>query len=173
MRVLQRTCGRSIALGGGGAVDKQADLEAVETALDSLLAHGEDAVNFKILTTRWEKGWLMKDGEWKMKVRFVRREYKCAKHREDLFSPLATHSAGRVIDSIALKLGLESLWNTSKWSWSRQLGICNDWPELERHSFTGAAPDRLRWTCTWMSFMELHHRVSHQESIATNRVQRW
>ena len=50
----------------------------------------------------------MKDGEWKMKVRFVAREYKWAEHRDDLFPPSATHSAGRVIDFTALKLGLET-----------------------------------------------------------------
>ena len=47
----------------------------------------------------------MKDGEWKRNVRF---EYKWAKHRQDLFSPGATHSAGHAIDIIALKLGLET-----------------------------------------------------------------
>ena len=31
----------------------------------------EDATKFKSLTTRWEKGWRMKVGAWKMKVRFV------------------------------------------------------------------------------------------------------
>ena len=39
---------------------------------------------------------------------FLAREYKWAVHRVDLFSPEATHSAGRVIDFIALKLGLET-----------------------------------------------------------------
>ena len=53
--------GTVVCLGGGGAVDKQAKLEATQKALDSLLAHGvvedmmrEDAVNFKFQTTRWE-----------------------------------------------------------------------------------------------------------------------
>ena len=80
-------------LGAGGELDRQAEDEATEKALDSLLAHGvvedmkrEDATNFKYVTTRWEKGWRMKDGEWKMKVRFVGREYKWAEHR-DLCSP--------------------------------------------------------------------------------------
>ena len=50
----------------------------------------------------------MKDSECKMKVRFVVREYKWAEHREDLFSPGATHSASRVIDFLALKMGLET-----------------------------------------------------------------
>ena len=84
-------------------------------ALDSLLAHGvvedkkrEDAKGFKISTTRWYKRWRMKDGEWKMKVRFVGREYMWAEHREDLFSPGTTHSASRVIDFLALKMGLET-----------------------------------------------------------------
>ena len=36
----------------------------------------EDASNFKCDTTRRKKGWRMKDGEWKMKVRLVAREYK-------------------------------------------------------------------------------------------------
>ena len=70
-------------LGGGGALDKQPEIESTEKALDRLLAHGvaadvkrDDAVNFNFLTTRCEKGWRMKDGEWKMKVRFVAREYK-------------------------------------------------------------------------------------------------
>ena len=57
-------------LGGGGALDKQAVIDATEKALDSLLAHGVvadvkrgDAVNFKFLTTCWEKGWRMNDVE--------------------------------------------------------------------------------------------------------------
>ena len=79
------------------------------------MAHGvvedmkrEDATKCKSLTTRWEKVWRMKDGERKMKVRFVGRECKLAEHREDLFSPGATRSAGRVIDFLALKMGLET-----------------------------------------------------------------
>ena len=101
--------------GAGGALDKQAEAEASEKALDSLLAHGvvedmkrEDATKFKSLTTRWEKGWRMKDSEWKMMVRFVGREYKWAEHREGLFSPGATHSADRVIDFLASKKGFET-----------------------------------------------------------------
>ena len=50
----------------------------------------------------------MKDGERKMKVRFVGREYKLAEHRKDLFSSGATRSAGRLIDFLALKMGLET-----------------------------------------------------------------
>ena len=97
-------------LGGGGALDKQAEIESTEEALDSLLGHGmvEDmkrdvAVDFKFLTTRAGR----KDGRWKMKVRFVAREYKWAEHREDLFSLGATRSDGRAIDFIALKLVFE------------------------------------------------------------------
>ena len=70
-------------LGVGGELDKQAVEEATEKALDSLLADGvvkdmnrEDAKGFKTLTTRWDKRRRMEDGEWKMKVRFVGREYK-------------------------------------------------------------------------------------------------
>ena len=81
-------------LGRAASSTRQAEAEATEKALDSLLAHGvvEDvkrvgATNFKFLTTHWENGWRMKDGCWKMKVRFVSREYKWAEHREDLFSP--------------------------------------------------------------------------------------
>ena len=92
-------------LGAGGELDGQAADEATEKALDSWLAHGvveemkrEDAKGFKTLTTRWDKRWRMKDGEWKMKVRFVGREYKWAEHREDFFSPGATHSASRAVD---------------------------------------------------------------------------
>ena len=48
----------------------------------------------------------MKDDEWKMKVGFVGREYMGAEHREDLFSSGATHSAGRVMDFLALKMDL-------------------------------------------------------------------
>ena len=55
----------------GGELDRQAADEATEKALDSLLAHGvvedmkrEDAKGFKTLTTRWDKQWRMKDGEW-------------------------------------------------------------------------------------------------------------
>ena len=77
-------------LGAGGELDRQAETEATEKALDSLLAHGvvedmkrEEAKKFKSLTTRWEKGWKMKNSEWKMKVRFVGREYTWAEHRED------------------------------------------------------------------------------------------
>ena len=69
----------------------------------------EDATKFKSLTTRWEKGRKMKNGKWKIKVRFVDREFKWAKHREDLFSPGATHSAGRTTDFLALKMGFETL----------------------------------------------------------------
>ena len=104
-------------LGAGGELDRQAEAEATEKALDSMLAHGVvdvedmkrvDATNFKFLTTRWEKGWRMKDGCWKMKVRFVGREHKWAEHRGDSFSPGAIHFAGRVINFLALKLGLET-----------------------------------------------------------------
>ena len=127
-------------LGGGGAVDEQAELEVTVKALKSLIAHGvvedmerEDAVNFTQLTTRWENGWRMKGGEWKMKVRCVARECKWAKHREDLFSLGATHSAGRVIDFI-FKLSLETFeayavdayfqaLNTTKCSCSQQPSI--------------------------------------------------
>ena len=69
----------------------------------------EDATKFKSLTTRWEKGLKMKNGEWKMKVRFVGREYKWAEHREDSLSRGATHPAGRIMDFLALKLGWETL----------------------------------------------------------------
>ncbi len=55
-----------------------------------------------------KKGWRMKDGNWKMKARFVGREYKRAEHREDLFSPGATQSASRVMEFLAWKLGLET-----------------------------------------------------------------
>ena len=42
-------------------------------------------------------------------MRFVGREYTTwAEHREDLFSPGETHSASRVIDFLALKMGLET-----------------------------------------------------------------
>ena len=98
-----------------GEIDKQAEAEATEKAPDSLLAHGvvedmkrEDATTFKSLTTRWELGWRMRDGEWKTTVRFVGRDCAWAEHREDLFSLGATHSAGRVTDCLALKLGLET-----------------------------------------------------------------
>ena len=43
-----------------------------------------------------------------MKVRFAGRKYKWAEHREDLFSPGATQSAGRVKDFLPLKMGLET-----------------------------------------------------------------
>ena len=52
-------------------MDKQAELEATEKAVESLLVHGvvEDmkceAVNFKFLTALWEKEWRVKNGEWK------------------------------------------------------------------------------------------------------------
>ena len=42
-------------------------------------------------------------------MRFVvGREHNWAEHREDLFSPRATQSANRVIDFLALKMGLET-----------------------------------------------------------------
>ena len=50
----------------------------------------------------------MEDGERKMMVQFVAREYKWAEHREDFFSRGATHSAGRATDFIAVNLGLET-----------------------------------------------------------------
>ena len=102
-------------LGAGGELHRQAADEATEKALDSLGAHGvvedmkrEDAKGFKTLAARWDKHWRMKDGEWKMKVRFVGRKYKWAEHREDLFSPGATHSASLVIDFLAFKMGLDT-----------------------------------------------------------------
>ena len=74
--------------GAGGELDKQAEAGATEKALDILLAHGvvedmkrEDATKFTLLTTSWEKGWRLTDGSWKMKVRFVGREYKRAEHK--------------------------------------------------------------------------------------------
>ena len=77
--------------GAGGELDKQAQAGATEKALDSLLAHKigkntkrEDATKFTLLTTSWAKGWRMKDGSWKMKVRFVGREYKRADHKGKL-----------------------------------------------------------------------------------------
>ena len=101
-------------LGASGELDRQEADEATEKALDSWLAHGvvedmkrEDTKGFKTLTARWDKRWRMKDGEWKMKVRFFGREYIWAERREDLFSPGATHAASRVIDFLALKMGLE------------------------------------------------------------------
>ena len=39
----------------------------------------------------------MKDGEWKMKVRFVGRKCKWAEHREVLFSPGATLQSDEII----------------------------------------------------------------------------
>ena len=42
----------------------------------------EDATKFKSLTMCWEKGWRMKDDEWKMKVRSVGREYMWAEHKD-------------------------------------------------------------------------------------------
>ena len=102
-------------LGAGGELDMPSAAEATEKALYSLLANGvvedmkrENANGFNTLTTRWEKRWRMKDGEWKMKVRFVGREYKWAEHSEDLFPLGATHSASRAIDFLALKMGLET-----------------------------------------------------------------
>ena len=67
-------------LGACGELDRQAEAEVTEEALDSLLAHGfvddmmrEEATKFKSLTTRWQKCWKMKNGERRMKVRFVGR----------------------------------------------------------------------------------------------------
>ena len=101
-------------LGAGGSMDMQAMLETTEKALDSLLANGavedmrrEDAVNFKCLTTRWKKGWAHERR--RVKARFVARECMWPEHREDLFSPWATHSATRVIDFTALKLSMKTL----------------------------------------------------------------
>ena len=66
--------------GAGGELERQAEDVATEKALDSLLAHGvvedvkrDDATKFKSLTTRWDKRGEMKDGKWKMKLRFVGR----------------------------------------------------------------------------------------------------
>ena len=56
-------------LGAGGELDRQAADEATEQALDSLLGHGV-VEDIKTLATRWDKRWRMRDGEWKMKVRF-------------------------------------------------------------------------------------------------------
>ena len=91
----------------------------------------EDATKFKSMTTRWEKGWKEKNGVWKMKVRFVGREYKWAEHREDLFSPGATHSAGRIIDFLALKMGLETFEADAVTRTSRLQSTSNASPKLE------------------------------------------
>ena len=99
----------------GGELEKQAEAEATEEALDSLLAHGvvedtnrEGATTFKSLTTRWDKGCQVKDGEWKMIVQFVGQEHKWAEHRKDLFSPGATPPLRHVKDFSAWKMGLET-----------------------------------------------------------------
>ena len=121
-------------LGAGGELDRQAADEAIEDM------QREDAKGFKTLTTRWDKRWRMKDGEWKMKV--VGREYKWAEHREDLFSPGATHSASRVVDFLELKMGLETfeadavvlttrLLIKKKWWWNLRRSTLNDLPKLE------------------------------------------
>ena len=103
----------------------------------------EDAKGFKTLTKRWDKRWKMKDGEWKMKVRFDGREYKQTQHREDLFSPGATHSASRVIDFLALKMGVETfeadavdahhqaLEHEEMVVWEPTPSTLNDMPKLE------------------------------------------
>ena len=59
-------------LGAGGVLDA----EATEKALDSLSRDMKraDASNFKFLTTRHKKSLRVKDGEWRMKVRFMARQ---------------------------------------------------------------------------------------------------
>ena len=103
----------SIARAAGGERDKAAETEVAEEALESFLPHRvaedmsrDEAEGVMFLTSRLEKGWSMKDGEWTTKVRFLATESQWAEHREDVLSPGATHSAGRVIDFIAYKSGL-------------------------------------------------------------------
>ena len=60
----------------GGELDKQAEAELMADGVVEDMKR-EDATKLKSLMTRWEKGWRMKDGEWK-NVRFVGREYKWA-----------------------------------------------------------------------------------------------
>ena len=101
-------------LGADGELEKAADIEATEKAWECLQTHGvvedmsPDQAGFKFMTTRWENGWRMNHGDWKIKVRFVAREYKWAERREDMFSVEATRSAGRGVDLIALKWRLET-----------------------------------------------------------------
>ena len=129
----------------------------------------------------------MKDGEWKMKVRFVARECKWAENREDMF-PL--------IDFITPKSGLEMVeadavdahnqvpefeevvveritgyaWKITNvvWRLRRQLpgrrSVGQSWSVWRGFWWTTGccertAPDRLRWNCTWMTPMEWHPRV--------------
>ena len=123
--------------GASGELDRQAADEATEKALDNLLAYGvvedmqrEDAKGFKTLATRRDKRWRMKDGDWKMKVRFVGREYKWAEHREDLFSSGATHSAWRRSRQTQRMLTTRLL-STKKWWWNLRRSSLNDLPKLE------------------------------------------
>ena len=111
--MLQRTPGRSTAWVEAAHCTSRPRSRPWRKALDNLLAHGvvedmrrDDAVKLQVPDdTLGRKGWRMKNGEWKMKVRFVAQKCEWAEHREDLFSAGATHSPGRVIDFKSFEVG--------------------------------------------------------------------
>ena len=113
----------------------------------------------------------MKDGEWKMKVRFVGREYKWEGHRADLFSPGATQSAGRMIYFLALKMGLEPFEADAVDAYYQapeheEVVVEPALEYLERFTKAGLNTyivwrlrrellqrDSLHWNCTWTTFI--------------------
>ena len=89
------------------------DLDTINTkvALDRLLENGvvvrdiprAEGAGMKHLTTRCEKSWRKRNGEWEYKVRFVGREYRWQEFQEDLFAPRAPYCTGRFVNILSLK----------------------------------------------------------------------
>ena len=90
-----------------------------------------------------------------MKVRFDGREYKQTQHREDLFSPGATHSASRVIDFLALKMD----------AYFRRSGGGTYAEYLERLAKAGRDTDTV-----WRLRRQLQSWVEHVAGILVNKL---
>ena len=104
---------RSVAcLGAGGTSNAHAEAEATEKAQFALVrsGRGHEACRRERLLVSHDTlgGSLADEREWTMKVRLVAQEYKWVGHRENFFSPGATHSTEKGIALLALKLGLDT-----------------------------------------------------------------
>ena len=83
----------------------------------------------------------MENSHWKMKVRFVARKYEW-----DVFSPGATYSAGKVIEFIALKLGLETFLANAVDAFLSVLGETGEGRQGHEHRVASVTSD------TWQTF---------------------
>ena len=116
----------------------------------------EDASNFKFLTTQWENGWRMKNGQQNMKVRFLARECQCAEHREDLFS----HER---------HIQLAESPSSFCWSWG--------WKRSEQTQWTRTTRRESARTQSWNSLQRTWRNLRRQAKARTlwrlGRQQRW